>query len=245
MKLLIVDDEPATLQQRFHDLCFRRPDWKIETCPSGLTALEMLTDRVNAFDVALVNLQLKDVDGFRLRRMLLDRKSRVGVVFISLPFKATDQVATQFGVTAILPVRCNMGDLIGSLERAEKDSRVFKPREEYVSPLARLRFKLGGEEYSKLLCGDYQVGRDWNADIRIALPKVSRKHFELSRDYRERRYTLLDRSTNGVEVNGVRVSSYQALKHGDVLKVPGCEFTIYYLNVEEEDRDKTHTGEET
>lgn len=68
------------------------------------------------------------------------------------------------------------------------------------------------------------IGRHSEADIRLPLNDVSRKHCRLDHDDGQWRVTDL-RSTNGIHVNGRKVAS-AALRPGDSLKIGAFEFEV-------------------
>lgn len=71
---------------------------------------------------------------------------------------------------------------------------------------------------------DMLVGRHTEADIRLPLPDVSRRHCRLV--YAEGCWQVIDlNSLNGVMVNGEQVLQ-APLEQGDVLRIGGFTFTI-------------------
>jgi pSer/pThr/pTyr-binding forkhead associated (FHA) protein len=90
----------------------------------------------------------------------------------------------------------------------------------------------GGRLVSLVDGREYQVpdagvtfGREIGNDIVIASTEVSRRHAQIAPG--EGGYVLSDLSTNGVLVNGVRVSQRQVLGRGDVITMGGEEFRFY------------------
>ena len=90
----------------------------------------------------------------------------------------------------------------------------------------------GGRLVSLVDGREYQVpdegvtfGREVGNDIVIASTEVSRRHAQIAPG--EGGYVLSDLSTNGVLVNGVRVSQRQTLGRGDVITIGGEEFRFY------------------
>jgi hypothetical protein len=78
-------------------------------------------------------------------------------------------------------------------------------------------------------------GRDPARDIQITDPKVSRKHFQIRKD--EDEYLVVEfKSTNGIYVNGTKISGKQILKDGDQLQVGDTALTFYLAD----DLDKTN-----
>lgn len=61
------------------------------------------------------------------------------------------------------------------------------------------------------------IGRDPACDIVLSSLRVSRRHARVVREGAG--YSLVDTSTNGVVVNGVRVSGTATLKQGDIIGI--------------------------
>jgi pSer/pThr/pTyr-binding forkhead associated (FHA) protein len=70
-----------------------------------------------------------------------------------------------------------------------------------------------------------RIGRDAGCDIVIPANEVSRRHAEIRGSLAG--YTLLDRSTNGVLVNGRRVWAEVALSRGDMIRIGREEYRFY------------------
>jgi pSer/pThr/pTyr-binding forkhead associated (FHA) protein len=71
---------------------------------------------------------------------------------------------------------------------------------------------------------DVMIGRHTDADIRLPLPDVSRRHCRLT--YREGGWQVVDlHSLNGIHVNGEQVLQ-APLHHGDHLRIGGFTFVI-------------------
>ena len=88
----------------------------------------------------------------------------------------------------------------------------------------RLVSLVDGREYVVHDAG-VTFGREIGNDIVVASSEVSRRHAQIAPA--ESGYMLTDLSTNGVLVNGVRVSERQLLGRGDVLNIGGEEFRFY------------------
>jgi pSer/pThr/pTyr-binding forkhead associated (FHA) protein len=71
---------------------------------------------------------------------------------------------------------------------------------------------------------DMLIGRHSDADVRLALPDISRRHCRMV--YTSDRWQVFDlNSLNGVFVNGDRVQQ-ATLDHGDILQIGGLTFAI-------------------
>lgn len=88
----------------------------------------------------------------------------------------------------------------------------------------RLVSLVDGREYAVGPTG-ISIGRDAGCDVVVPSPEVSRKHAELVPGGNG--YSVTDLSTNGVFVNGQRVTTAQTLARGDVLRIGGEEFRFY------------------
>jgi len=90
-----------------------------------------------------------------------------------------------------------------------------------------LVFEEGGRTRVVELRGDWtRIGRSLAADVRLDDPTISRRHALIVRGP-DPTVILDDRSLNGVQVNGVRVSE-QELKDGDTVLI-GTRITLRYI----------------
>ena len=81
-----------------------------------------------------------------------------------------------------------------------------------------------GREYS-VPAGGLVIGRDAWCDVVVPTAEVSRRHAQIAPAAEG--YVITDTSTNGVFVNGERVSRTQTLGRGDIVRVGGEEFRFY------------------
>ena len=88
----------------------------------------------------------------------------------------------------------------------------------------RLVSLVDGKEYAIADTG-ITIGRDAGNDVVVAQSEVSRVHARLGPG--ETGYVLTDQSTNGVFVNGERVSGTKLLSRADVIRVGSEEFRFY------------------
>ncbi len=88
----------------------------------------------------------------------------------------------------------------------------------------RLVSLVDGREYAVPSTG-LVIGRDPTCDVVVPSSEVSRKHAVLAPTLDG--YVLTDTSTNGVWVNGERVSDSRVLGRGDVLKLADEEFRFH------------------
>jgi len=73
--------------------------------------------------------------------------------------------------------------------------------------------------------GRYVIGRTEEADLRLPLPSVSRRHCEIVVDAKGPRARDLG-SSNGTYLNDLRLTSETALGPGDTIAIGPCRFTI-------------------
>ncbi len=88
----------------------------------------------------------------------------------------------------------------------------------------RLVSLVDGREYA-IPAGGLVIGRDASCDVVVPTAEVSRRHAEIAPS--NEGYVLKDTSTNGVFVNGERVSVTQTLGRGDILRVGNEDFRFY------------------
>jgi hypothetical protein len=88
----------------------------------------------------------------------------------------------------------------------------------------RLVSLVDGKEYAIPLTG-LVIGREVGADVVVPLAEVSRRHCEIVPTGDG--YRLTDLSTNGVLVNGERVSQSRLLNRSDVIRIGSEEFRFY------------------
>ncbi|MGQ0712177.1 MAG: FHA domain-containing protein [Gemmatimonadaceae bacterium] len=88
----------------------------------------------------------------------------------------------------------------------------------------RLLSLVDGREYAVPAEG-LVIGRDASCDVVVPTAEVSRRHAQINPA--QEGYVLKDTSTNGVFVNGERVSTTQLLARGDILRVGNEDFRFY------------------
>jgi pSer/pThr/pTyr-binding forkhead associated (FHA) protein len=88
----------------------------------------------------------------------------------------------------------------------------------------RLVSLVDGREYAVPAEG-LLIGRDASCDVVVATAEVSRRHAKIAPS--PEGYVLTDTSTNGVFVNGERVSATQTLGRGDIVRVGNEDFRFY------------------
>ena len=116
----------------------------------------------------------------------------------------------------------NAADVAAMIAAAGKSSG--SPKKPTTATGGRLVSLVDGREYPVSDAG-VTFGREVGNDIVLASNEVSRKHASIAPAANG--YVLTDHSTNGVWVNGARVSGSQLLGRGDVIKMGTEEFRFY------------------
>ena len=88
----------------------------------------------------------------------------------------------------------------------------------------RLVSLVDGREYAVPTEG-LVIGRDASCDVVVPTAEVSRRHAQITPS--NEGYAIKDTSTNGVFVNGERVSMTQTLGRGDIVRVGNEDFRFY------------------
>lgn len=88
----------------------------------------------------------------------------------------------------------------------------------------RLVSLVDGREYA-IPSEGLVIGRDASCDVVVPTAEVSRRHAQINTS--NEGYVLKDTSTNGVFVNGERVSATQTLGRGDIVRVGNEDFRFY------------------
>jgi pSer/pThr/pTyr-binding forkhead associated (FHA) protein len=107
------------------------------------------------------------------------------------------------------------------------------PQRSGVAPRAIRRTRASGGRLVSLVDGrEYAIpaeglviGRDASCDVVVPTAEVSRRHAQITPS--NEGYVLKDTSTNGVFVNGERVSVTQTLGRGDIVRVGNEDFRFY------------------
>lgn len=98
------------------------------------------------------------------------------------------------------------------------------PKKPTTATGGRVVSLVDGREYTVADAG-MVFGREVGNDVVIASTEISRKHASIAPAANG--YIITDHSTNGVWVNGARVSGEQLLGRGDVIKMGSEEFRFY------------------
>lgn len=113
---------------------------------------------------------------------------------------------------------------VSSLDVPELAHKRSGPARATAATGGRLVSLVDGKEYAIPASG-IVIGRDASSDVVVAQSEVSRRHAGILPS--EKGYLLQDYSTNGVYVNGVRITEAQLLSRADVLRIGSEEFRFY------------------
>lgn len=195
---------------------------------------------VGAFDGAALRLPGDDPTARALVRIAADgtgviaRAGADAVVFVNgVPLGVEPSPLLHGDKVAIAGLQLHYGDdaqsgstqFISAASLAEKVKAASSaPKKPTGATGGRLVSLVDGREYQVPDAG-VTFGREIGNDIVIASTEVSRRHAQIAPG--EGGYVLSDLSTNGVLVNGVRVSQRQVLGRGDVITMGSEEFRFY------------------
>jgi signal transduction histidine kinase len=173
LKVLIVDDTPQNLVAL--EALLRRPELEVISAPSGAQALELLL--IHEYSLALVDVQMPEMDGFELAELMrgMERTKRVPIIFITAGardphrvFKGYEAGAVDFLYKPIDPqILTSKVNVFLELARQRRQlAQALQLNEMFVgilghdlrNPLAAmhsgidlLALKLPGEEHAKIL----------------------------------------------------------------------------------------------
>lgn len=210
---------------------------------------ESLANYLRGFNVVIADTDTVDLDALKLKAILNNDFSRIPLILISagnVPICSLDR--DELSAISFLrkPFESNL--LIEFVSKALKIQKLFAETDDTEKSVAKLLLKQPGQldqEYS--LKRSYSFGRfrqsdKVHADIWLGNPSASRKHAFLVRTYREKEiyYKLIDFSSNGIAVNGKKVSRIIKLNHEDVIEFyPGGIGIYTELDREQLDLDTT------
>ena len=118
IRLLAVDDEPATLQMLRLTVRLKRPDWEFLSAETGQQALDLAASR--SIDVVLLDVMMPGMDGFEVcRRLRADPKTaRIPIVmFTALDTVDRRERAMAIGATAFWVKPFMPNEFLPELER--------------------------------------------------------------------------------------------------------------------------------
>jgi len=137
VRILVIDDEEG-MREGMRRVLERR-SFAVQTARDGETAIRMLGESV--YDLALVDLKMPGIDGFKVTEHIRERfGGRMVVVIVSA--LATVEAAvevTQRGAFDFLVKPFTPDDLLQVVNRAVQQWRLIREREKYLSELATER----------------------------------------------------------------------------------------------------------
>lgn len=137
VRVLVIDDEEG-MREGMRRVLERR-SFAVQTARDGETAIRMLGESV--YDLALVDLKMPGIDGFKVTEHIRERfGGRMVVVIVSA--LATVEAAvevTQRGAFDFLVKPFTPDDLLQVVNRAVQQWRLIREREKYLSELATER----------------------------------------------------------------------------------------------------------
>ena len=113
---------------------------------------------------------------------------------------------------------------ISSESLGQRAAPAARPARRTRASGGRLISLVDGREYA-IPAEGLVMGRDASCDVVVATAEVSRRHAKIAPS--PDGYVLTDTSTNGVFVNGARVSATQTLGRGDIVRVGNEDFRFY------------------
>jgi two-component system phosphate regulon sensor histidine kinase PhoR len=137
VRVLVIDDEEGMREgmRRVLD----RKGFEVRTASDGETAFKLLEE--NPCDIALVDLKMPGVDGFKVTEHIAERFGSRTVVVIVSALATVDAAVevTRHGAFDFLVKPFTPGDLMMVVERAVRQRRLILERERYLSELASER----------------------------------------------------------------------------------------------------------
>ena len=113
---------------------------------------------------------------------------------------------------------------ISAANLPQKSAAAPRPTRRTRASGGRLVSLVDGREYAVPAEG-LVMGRDASCDVVVPTSEVSRRHAQITPS--NEGYVIKDTSTNGVFVNGERVSMVQTLGRGDIVRVGNEDFRFY------------------
>ncbi len=110
------------------------------------------------------------------------------------------------------------------IQRLQAEAKPAAKRKATAGTGGRLVSLTDGREYT-IDTDSLVMGREASCDVVIAHKRVSRRHAEIVAT--PKGYVIIDMSSNGVFVNGERISGQRLLARADVLRLGDDEFRFY------------------
>jgi DNA-binding NarL/FixJ family response regulator len=125
--VLLVDDHPLFREGFAAVLRRRRPEWLLRTASSGDEAMRLLASG-EATDIAIIDIQLPDIDGFDAARSIAQQTPLVSRVMISgREDDAARRRSRDCGASGFISKACAPEQIIDALERVLAGGLAFEP----------------------------------------------------------------------------------------------------------------------
>ena len=116
MKIFLADDHQLFLEGMQSVLSYMAPDVQIVCAKNGVEALKQLTE--NAYDVALIDLRLPNLDGFSLLTDLSKTNSLTPVIIVTASEDPQDvQLAINLGAAGFVPKSSSGQQIVAAINR--------------------------------------------------------------------------------------------------------------------------------
>ena len=117
-KLLLVDDEKHFVEVLYKRLSDR--DFSVTTTFSGEEGIQAL--RKVDFDVAILDLKMKDMDGIEVLKIFKKMYSKMEVIILTgHESEQTVEEAMEYGAFAYISKPCDFEELVATIEKAISD----------------------------------------------------------------------------------------------------------------------------
>ena len=124
--VLLVEDHPLFRDGFASMLQHSRPDWRLEVAGSAREALDLLGDGAD-IDLAIVDINLPDLDGFQTARAIADQAPQTPRVMISGREDAAARLRSRdCGAAGFISKAWQPDEIIGALDRVLSGLTVFE-----------------------------------------------------------------------------------------------------------------------
>ena len=118
IKLLLVDDEKHFVEVLYKRLSDR--DFSVTTTFSGEEGIQAL--RKVDFDVAILDLKMKDMNGIEVLKIFKKMYSKMAVIILTgHEAEQTVEEAMEYGAFAYISKPCDFEELVATIEKAISD----------------------------------------------------------------------------------------------------------------------------
>lgn len=205
------------------------------------------------YDVVVADTDVVGLDGLTLQTEFHNDEIRTPIIFTSADAVPSRILETDDELAGITYLRKPFANYVlqEHIDKALRYRQLINSNADSVRPIARLVIEQPETTTVELLLsrcytfGRYRSGDAIRADIRLNSRNASRKHAILIRIYQGKKssfYRIVDYSSNGVLVNGIKIKRCHTLHHGDTIEFyPGCKATYSVIDRSESDLETTLT----